>query len=77
MAGIEDYIARLNRNDNYGRIWDCTNNALKGPNQPGNTCGWTASHPDGSPVVGTDLTGPTFHYDASTRACSTRTARSP
>jgi Tfp pilus assembly protein PilX len=64
MAGIEDYVSRLNRNDNYARIWDCTNNALKGPNQPGNTCGWTASTAPGwLPVVGTDMTGPTFHYD--------------
>lgn len=64
MAGIEDYVSRLNRNDNYGRIWDCTNTALKGPNQPGNTCGWTtATAPGWLPVVGTDMTGPTFHYD--------------
>ena len=25
QAGIEDFVARLNRNDNYGRTWDCTN----------------------------------------------------
>ena len=41
QAGIEDYVARLNRNDNYGRTWDCTNAAMRGPNEPGNTCGWT------------------------------------
>jgi Tfp pilus assembly protein PilX len=64
MAGIEDYVARLNRNDNYGRIWDCTNAALQGPNQPGNTCGWTsATAPGWLPVVGSDPNGPTFHYD--------------
>jgi hypothetical protein len=64
QAGIEDYVARLNRNDNYGRTWDCTNVAMKGPNQPGNTCGWTASTASGwIPVVSTQPNGPAFHYD--------------
>lgn len=64
QAGIEDYVARLNRNDNYGRIWDCTNPALQGPNQPGNTCGWTSSTATGwVPVVATEPNGPAFHYD--------------
>jgi len=64
QAGIEDYVARLNRNDNYGRTWDCTNVALKGPNQPGNTCGWTTTTASGwVPVVATQPTGPAFHYD--------------
>ena len=64
QAGIEDFVARLNRNDNYGRTWDCTNVAMKGPNQTGNTCGWTASTASGwIPVVATQPTGPAFHYD--------------
>jgi Tfp pilus assembly protein PilX len=64
QAGIEDYVARLNRNDNYGRTWDCTNNALKGPKATGNTCSWTSSTPTGwIPVVSTQPTGPAFHYD--------------
>ena len=64
QAGLEDYVARLNRNDNYGRTWDCTNVAMRGPNEPGNTCGWTASTAPGwIPVVGSDPTAPSFHYD--------------
>jgi hypothetical protein len=64
QAGVEDYVARLNRNDNYGRTWDCTNPAMKGPNEVGNTCGWTSSTPSGwIPVVSTQPTGPAFHYD--------------
>ena len=64
QAGIEDYVARLNRNDNYGRTWDCTNTALKGPKATGNTCNWTASTATGwLPVISTQPTGPAFHYD--------------
>ena len=64
QAGVEDYIARLNRNDNYGRIWDCTNPALKGPNEVGNTCGWTSTTPSGwIPVIATEPNGAAFHYD--------------
>ncbi len=64
QAGLEDFVARLNRNDNYGRTWDCTNNAMKGPNEAGNTCGWTATTPTGwIPVIATQPTGPSFHYD--------------
>jgi hypothetical protein len=64
QAGVEDYVARLNRNDNYGRTWDCTNPALKGPNQPGNSCGWSTTTPTGwVPVIATEPNGPAFHYD--------------
>jgi len=64
QAGLEDYVARLNRNDNYGRIWDCTNVALQGPNEVGNTCGWTSATTTGwIPVIATQPTGPAFHYD--------------
>ncbi|CAB4947787.1 unannotated protein [freshwater metagenome] len=64
QAGLEDYVARLNRNDNYARVWDCTNPALQGPNQSGNTCGWGANTVTGwIPVIATQPTGPAFHYD--------------
>ena len=73
QAGIEDYVARLNRNDNYGRTWDCTNTALKGPNadrqhlrldRDAPPTGWI-------PVVATQPKGPAFHYDVDAPA-STR-----
>jgi hypothetical protein len=64
MAGIEDYVARLNRNDSYARTWDCSNVALAGPNQPGNTCGWTATTASGWVPVVADAVNPSyFHYD--------------
>jgi hypothetical protein len=69
QAGLEDYVARLNRNDNYGRTWDCTNVALRGPKATGNTCGWTASTASGwLPVVSTNPTGAAFHYDVDASA---------
>ncbi len=46
QAGVDDYIAYLNRNDNYARTpVDCTNIAIKGPNTGTNTCGYTAATP--------------------------------
>ncbi|MGV8967938.1 MAG: pilus assembly PilX family protein [Cellulomonas sp.] len=53
QSGVEDYISRLNRNDQYGRTVDCTNAALRGPMAPStNACGWTMSTPVGwLPVV--------------------------
>lgn len=63
QAGVDDYIARLNRDDDYGRVWDCTgNDALRGPAAVGNTCGWTSATPPGwLPVAG--LPSAQFHYD--------------
>jgi Tfp pilus assembly protein PilX len=53
QSGVEDYLSRLNRNDQYGRTVDCTNAALRGPMAPSsNTCGWTTATPEGwLPVV--------------------------
>jgi Tfp pilus assembly protein PilX len=62
QAGVEDYISHLNRNDDYGRTWDCTNAAMEGPAAVGNTCGWTsATKPKWLPVAGTKDSE--FHYD--------------
>lgn len=64
QSGIEDYVARLNRNDNYGRTWDCANTAMQGPKATGNTCGWTTATATGwLPVVADAPNGPSFHYD--------------
>jgi Tfp pilus assembly protein PilX len=65
QAGVDDYIAYLNRNDNYARTpVDCTNTAIEGPKTGVNTCGWTAATPvkwksidAGNPGAGK------FHYD--------------
>lgn len=69
QAGVDDYIAHLNRNDNYGRqnpFTDCSNAAIAGPKAPvPNTCGWSSTTPVGwqsvnsGPTIGT----PQFHYD--------------
>jgi hypothetical protein len=59
QSGVEDYISRLNRDDNYGRVPDCTNNpAMVNPTDCGGAdYGW-------SPVVPleTDPAAPHFHY---------------
>lgn len=65
QAGVDDYIAYLNRNDNYARTpVDCTNIAIQGPNTGANTCGYTSATPvawknidSGSVAAGQ------FHYD--------------
>jgi Tfp pilus assembly protein PilX len=73
MAGIEDYVARLNRNDSYARTWDCTNVAMKGPNQAGNTCGWSGSTPTGwVPVVANNPVSSSFHYDIDASSLDSR-----
>jgi hypothetical protein len=62
QAGVEDYIAHLNRSDDYGRVWDCTNKAQEGPAAVGNSCGWTAATtPKWVAVEGGS--GSQFHYD--------------
>jgi hypothetical protein len=68
QAGVEDYIAHLNRNDNYARqvtFADCANVAIQGPKAPStNTCSWTSSTPVGwQPVNPGQPGGPAFHYD--------------
>lgn len=63
QAGVDDYIARLNRNDDYGRTWDCTGNpALRGPAAVGNTCGWTTGTVPGWVLVAGQPDA-AFHYD--------------
>lgn len=65
QAGIDDYIGYLNRNDNYGRTVDCSNDALRGPRTGTNTCGWTTSTAPGwKPVDPGEPNGPAFHYEA-------------
>ncbi|MBZ5740020.1 hypothetical protein [Nocardioides mangrovi] len=66
-AGVSDYLARLNADDNY---WltspDCTNTAMRAP-QANGACGWGASTAVGwLPVPGGD--GADFHYDVNTSA---------
>lgn len=43
QSGVDDFISRLNRDDEYGTSVDCTNLALQGPTTVSNTCGWTSS----------------------------------
>ncbi|MCW2792139.1 MAG: hypothetical protein JWO76_1237 [Nocardioides sp.] len=62
-AGVDDYMARLNRDDLYWRTIDCTNAALRGP-RPSDSpaCGWGASTPIGwLRVPGSSQAE--FHYD--------------
>lgn len=71
QAGVDDYLARLNRNDNYGRLNpfdDCANTAMQGPRAPANSCGWTTSTAPGwQPVVpGSGAVAPAYHYDVET-----------
>lgn len=66
QAGVEDYIAQLNRNDNYARqatFTDCANLAIKGPLAPTpNSCGWDAK-PGWKQINPAEPNGPQFHYD--------------
>ena len=66
QAGVDDYIAHLNANDNYARTWDCSNTAMVGPNATGNTCGWTSATIAGWKPVNTGddpSIAPAYHYD--------------
>lgn len=67
QAGVDDYVAHLNRTDNYAQSVDCTNLALKGPKAETNTCPWTSSTPAGWVDVqpGVPKAGQ-FHYDVNT-----------
>lgn len=66
-AGVADYLARLNADDNYWLRVDCTNIAMRGPAAGTNTCGWGPStSPGWLPVPGAD--GAEFHYDVNTSA---------
>lgn len=61
-AGVDDYLARLNRDDNYWATVDCANAALKGATSRSNACGWTGGTAAGwQRVPGSDRAQ--FHYD--------------
>lgn len=67
QAGVDDYIAHLNRNDNYARTTfsDCSNLAMKGPAAPPNSCSWSSSTPAGWTYLSASGTPKraAFHYD--------------
>ena len=42
QAGVDDYLAKLNRTDAYALTVDCDNVALKGPKAEVNSCGWNS-----------------------------------
>lgn len=71
QSGVEDVISRLNRDDTFGTVLDCSDTAWKGPTTETNTCGWTTSTAPGWLPVKPGETDPAaawFHYsiDAST-----------
>lgn len=71
QSGVEDVISRLNRDDTYGTVVDCSNTAWQGPTTLSNTCGWNSSTTPGwLPVKpgDTNTADAWFHYslDAST-----------
>src|SRR5436309_148243 len=64
QSGVDDYVARLNQNDNYYTSVDCTNIAEKGPKSGTNSCGWNTSTAAGwQNVVPGQPTQGSFHYD--------------
>ncbi len=64
-AGVDDYLARLNKNENYWRELDCSNIAMRRPDVA--SCGWGAGTARGwAPVPGADRAR--FHYEAVTTA---------
>lgn len=69
QAGVDDYLARLNQDDNYWRTTDCTNVAMKRAYTSSAPCGWGASTATGWVTV-PGSAGQTyeasFHYDAVT-----------
>jgi Tfp pilus assembly protein PilX len=67
QAGVDDYLAKLNRTDAYAQTVDCANVALKGPKAETNSCGWNSSTAPGWVAVqaGKPEAGK-FHYDVNT-----------
>ncbi|MCV2394577.1 hypothetical protein OEB99_09690 [Actinotalea sp. M2MS4P-6] len=59
QSGVDDFITRLNRDDNYGRTADCTNSAMVSPTACGLPYGWSPVTPGA-----TDPEDPAFHYTA-------------
>lgn len=73
QAGVDDFVARLNKADSYALSVDCSNVAMKGPNAGANSCGWTAATPVGwQNVKAADATKGQFHYDPTYTAGSVR-----
>lgn len=65
QSGVEEFISRLNREDGYGSVFDCTNVAWRGPTTVTNPCGWTSTTPVGWLPVEPGETDPDaawFHY---------------
>ncbi len=66
QAGVDDYLAKLNRTDTYWTSIDCANVALRGPKQAG-SCGYTSSTTPGWQQVRSGVaTSGHFHYDVDT-----------
>ncbi len=67
QAGVDDYLAKLNRTDAYALTVDCTNVALKGPKAETNSCGWNSGTATGwvNVQAGQPAAGK-FHYDVNT-----------
>ncbi|MCW2845580.1 MAG: hypothetical protein JWN22_3496 [Nocardioides sp.] len=62
-AGVDDYVARLNRDDVYWRTTDCTNLALRAPHAGASPpCGWGSATAVGWLSVPASP-GVQFHYD--------------
>ena len=67
QAGVDDYLAKLNRTDAYALTVDCSNDALKGPKAETNTCGWNSStEPGWVNVQAGNAAAGKFHYDVNT-----------
>ncbi len=67
QSGVEDFISRLNHDDQYGSPPDCENIAWQGPDVEGGpaACGWSSTTAVGwAPVTpgDTDPAAPAFHY---------------
>lgn len=69
-AGVQDFLAHMNRDDNYDDALDCGNEAMQGPLSPtgpfpSGSCGYDASTDVGWKAVAGGTTDPTdayFHY---------------
>jgi hypothetical protein len=62
-AGVDDYVARLNRDDLYWRTTDCANLALRAPRTGASPpCGWGSTTTVGWLTV-PGAPGVQFHYD--------------
>jgi hypothetical protein len=76
QAGVEDYIAHLNRNDNYARqnpFADCANVAIRGPKAPTpHNCPGLTGAVGWQPINAGDPNGPAFHYDVDASQLNSR-----